>query len=442
MNILIVGNGFDRKIGLKTDYISFLDWMKEEGYGVGTRFFQNSEKIDYANNNFSFQNRLQCYKSFLNTPTDFIGVKFNIQNQSSVKYFEEPAENKIANNLLYLLPEIISGNKPQKTEKANIWYSFIQLLRYQKTNNLFITDISRFGNYLCEEGNWVDIEGLIQKSIEIRIQNDYYVSGIFSVARYFDIFSLANLFTMDINETYQRSKEEIYDIVWQDFLEFKKCLSEYLAFISSGIKNLDQKFIQESIQYYKSQGGKTFILNNINQFAKIINFNYVPLVFNHADVYHIHGDIDDREKIVFGLDVNLRNSELHTDERKTTFEIKLSRSKSLLRFSKLHQLLHLQVDKGKNNLGKVFSLTIIGHSIGEQDYSYYFSILDRNIENIEIVCLWYKYNEVGNNKESSIESLFEMITSYERYCNQRIIHKMIFEGRIKFKEVYIPRIIN
>ena len=43
MRVLIVGNGFDRKIGLKTDYISFLDWMQEKGYGVGERFAEYSK---------------------------------------------------------------------------------------------------------------------------------------------------------------------------------------------------------------------------------------------------------------------------------------------------------------------------------------------------------------------------------------------------------------
>jgi hypothetical protein len=46
-HVLFVGNGFDRKIGLKTDYISFLEWMKKEGYGVGENFKENS------NNKFS-----------------------------------------------------------------------------------------------------------------------------------------------------------------------------------------------------------------------------------------------------------------------------------------------------------------------------------------------------------------------------------------------------
>jgi Bacteriophage abortive infection AbiH len=442
MNVLIVGNGFDRKLGLKTDYFSFLEWMKKEGYGVGSKFLGYSEKIYLRNINSPFEGRLQDYKDFADISENFRGEKFNIQNLPQNKYFDVPQENFMANSFLYLLPEIISDNIQSKTENPNIWYTFIQLLQYEKKHKLFNLNISNFEKYLGDEGNWVDIEGLIQKSIEIRIQQDYYKQGIFSISNYFDVFSLANLLVMDINKNHQRRKEDIYEIVWRDFLEFKMALVDYLSFTSSSINSLQESFLRESDKHRVSSNEKAFTFININQYNKIINFNYVPFILTHDDVYYVHGDIMDNDNIVFGLDVNLKNSELNRDERKTVFEINLYKNKRLLKFSKLHQLLHLQVDKDKNKLGVVNSITIVGHSIGEQDYSYYFSILERNIDNIEIICLWYEFNEGGNNKESLKEDLLEMLFSFEKYSNKRILHKMIFEGRIKFRKTFIPQIIN
>ena len=440
MQVLIVGNGFDRKIGLKTDYNSFLDWMREKGYGVGQRFSEYSNKI---NSHFLAQSesRIKDYKSFAYKSFEFSGERFNILNEKTTKHFEEQDESYLANCLLFLLPEITNNNTPYNTKNPNIWYCFIQLLRHQKQHNLFNIDVSKFEKYIGEEGNWVDIEGLIQKSIESRIQEDYYKAGIFSLSRYFDVFSLANLLVMDLNENHQRPKEDIYKLVWTDFLEFKKTFCGYLTSISNKVNNVWAKFESGTSKEFNDKSGGKSILSLTN-YHKIINFNYTNFWPEKPDVYYVHGNIDDLSNVVFGLDMNIRGGEFQKDERKTTFEINLHKNKELLKFSKISQLLHLQVDKKSNPLGKTDTLSIIGHSIGEQDYSYYFSILDRNVDFLQINCLWYEYNEVGNNKESMKDALFEMLTSYEKYSNQRILHKMIFEGRIKFEEVFIPRIFN
>lgn len=439
MRVLIVGNGFDRKIGLKTDYISFLDWMQEKGYGVGEKFTEYSKKIHFPYLETS-DSRIKEYKEFA-PQTQFEGGTFNILNPIQSNYFQEPKESYLANSLLYVLPEIISKNNPPITKHPNIWYSFIQLLRYQKKNELLDINTSRFEKYLGDEGNWVDIEGLIQKSIETRIQQDYFKGGIFSVSAYFDVFSLANLLLMDLNESRQRPKKEVYELVWNDFLEFKRTLCNYLTPISEKIKKHWQVFENASLIEYNKNNDDTNIIQ-VNQYETIIDFNYTDFGPDDPKIYYVHGNIDDRDNVVFGLDMNIKGGTLEKDERKTTFELGLTKSKQLLKFSKISQLLHLQVHKDSHPLNKITQLSIVGHSIGEQDYSYYFSILDRNVDHIQINCLWYGFNEGGNNKEFMKNALFEMLTGYERYSNQRILHKMIFEGRIKFKEVFIPQIIR
>ncbi len=440
--VLIIGNGFDRKLGLKTDYVSFLDWMKKEGYGVGSNFKERSEKIEYNLGYDTTVSRIQLYKEFSSKSIDFLGKKFNIRNPISGNYFNEPTENKLANDLLYLLPEIIGNTSLIKTKEANIWFSFIQLLCYEKEHRLLKLDISKFEKYLGAEGNWVDIEGLIQKSIEVRVQHDYFKQGIFSIVNYFDIFSLANLLTIDISENHQKTKEKIYELVWNDFLDFKKTLSNYLVMVSNKKDASWSKYDIVSKKYKESESGEKSIIQ-MTYYHKIINFNYTDFFKENSQVYYVHGNSNDGKEIVFGLDMEIKGGLLHDTERKTTFEINLNKNKQLLRFSKISQLLNLQVDKESSQFNKISILTIVGHSIGEQDYSYYFSILDRNVDHIMIICLWYEYNEGGNNnKESLKDALFEMLTNYEKFSNKRVLHKMIFEGRIKFKEVFIPKLFN
>ncbi|MBK6381692.1 MAG: hypothetical protein IPF72_19345 [Chitinophagaceae bacterium] len=228
--------------------------------------------------------------------------------------------------------------------------------------------------------------------------------------------------------------------MWDDFLEFKKILCNYLTPLSEKIKRNWQTFEYASLGKYKENSDKINIIHT-SHYEKIIDFNYTDFGPENPNIYYVHGNIDDSKNVVFGLDMNIRGGEFQKHERKTAFELNLTKNKDLLKFSKISQLLHLQVDKISHTLNKITQLSIVGHSIGEQDYSYYFSILDRNVDHIQLNCLWYQFNEGGNNKESLKDALFEMLTEYEKYSNQRILHKMIFEGRIKFKEVFIPRII-
>ena len=437
MRVLLVGNGFDRKLGLKTDYISFLDWMQEQGYGVGEKFAQYSKKLHFPH--LETGSRIEEYKQF-GRSIQFEEEKFNILNPTHLNNFDESKESHLANSLLYVLPEITSKNISAIRKHPNIWYSFIQLLRYQKKDKLLEINTARFERFLCDEGNWVDIEGLIQKSIETRTLQERFSGGIFSISSHFDVFSLANLLSMDLNQSRQWPKEEIYKLVWEDFLEFKKALCNYLTPLSEKLQKNWSFFETASIREYQKSNQKTNIIRT-SDYEKIINFNYTPFLCESSQLYHVHGNKEDRDSIVFGLDMNIKGGALEKDERKTTFELGLTKNKQLLQFSKISQLLHLQVDKISHPLNKISQLSIVGHSIGEQDYSYYFSILDRNVDNIEIICLWYEFIDGGSNKEFMKIALFEMLTAYERYANQRILHKMIFESRIKFKEVFIPKIV-
>ena len=432
-----MGNGFDRKLGLNTDYLSFLDWLKEKGEGVGEDFRKASGSLI----NTHYFGNVGRLKSFVVNPeviSLLSGNRFKLKNHPSTNYFDEVTETKFANKLLYLLPDIVEKSEGQKSVAPGIWYTFIQLLLFEKKEKILKLDTSKFAPYLGDEGNWIDIEGLIRRNIETRTLKDYFRDGAFSISSHFDVFSLANLLIKDIETPFYETREKIYEIVWEDFLNFKKQLCTYLSETSSKMIELWPRYEAE-IQKHKLS--KEYEVFNIDNFDKIINFNYTNFLPKKSVVYHVHGSIEDSSDIVFGLDMNVKDGELDMHERKTKFEIALSKNKKLLRFSKISQLLNLQIDKPSNTIGVITSLYIVGHSISEQDYGYYFSILDRSVDQIVIKCWWYKYNNGGDNKQATKESLFEMLNSYERYSNRKILHAMIFEGRIKFNEVYLPRLI-
>ena len=450
MNLLIVGNGFDRKIGLKTDYISFLEWMKNEGYGMGSRLKKAADSIiNY--NIINFKSKADLVKNNFFTYDTFKTKYFNLRNPNGLKIFDDEQENKLSNQLLYALPEILNTREDNiKDVEPNIWYCFMQILLFEKKNRVFNINISRFESFINENGKWIDIEGLIQANVYLRIMEDYYKDGFFSLTEHFDVFSLAHHFTLNNTNLYQRGKEDIYEIVWKDFLEFKGILCQY--FTSLQTSNVSFYQYEKHCNNYKSIHSDNLekVIIDINEYSSIINFNYTNYVINSSNsnnCYYVHGNVTDFKRVVFGFDVNIKNGVFDKDERKTSFEIALSKNKSLNRFSKVNQLFELQVDKQPYiNRGLIRELSIVGHSIGEQDYSYYFSLLDRKFESyycvdlVTIIGLWYTFGD-NNNKDEMKESLFEMLTHYERYANKKVLHRMIFEGRIKFKEVYIPQLV-
>ena len=303
-----------------------------------------------------------------------------------------------------------------------------------------------FEVFLNDDGKWIDIEGLLQKSMQIRIQEEKFKTGIFSLTNHFDIFSLANCLLNEGFVIHQKEANKIYDLVWNDFLEFKGLLCQYFTSLQTISVNLNQ--YSKYCDNYKTTNSYNldkFIIN-FNDYNSVINFNYTNYVIESNNSYYVHGKVTDIKKVVFGFDVNIKNGVFDKDERKSSFEIELSKNKSLSRFSKVSQLFELQIDKPPFiNRGLIRELAIVGHSIGEQDYSYYFSLLDRKydgnecVDFISIVGLWYTFGD-KDNKEEMKESLFEMLTQYERYANKKVLHRMIFEGRIKFKEAFIPEL--
>ncbi len=437
-NVLIIGNGFDRQLGLKTDYISFLDWIDakgeyfEEVIFEGANMFKewlletnhevNEEWIEiFINIVKNHGKEINGAKRFL----DKIKVKYHIPNNYSDVLKTKGRENIIR----FLLPltnrKIFNNHKP----KTNLWFSYFNYLRRYKNIDPNLNFI--FKEFLGENGQWIDLETLIEKNI---------ISDIKILTKSGADLTILNFAGYVLND--KLTDNDIKEKLWNDFKDFKLLLAEYIK-----------------LQYYPFNEGfnkvKGIPLLEGYFFHKVINFNYTNFYFDihtfdnnsrfkltREDVYNVHGVGNDKENIVFGFDSFFTNENI-VSEGKSQLEIDLLKDKDLVKYSKIQQLLELQKDKPEFNIGIVDKLSILGHSIGEQDYNYFFSIMDNNIDRIKLEYLWYRYNDNQefDNRQSGQEALFNMINAYEKYANKRVFHKMIFEGRIKFREVPIPKII-
>jgi len=449
--VLIIGNGFDRQIGLQTDYFSFLDWMQKKGYGVDQKFHDISSKMTlgvtldsrfaiYPRNNLSNEKYYEKYEKGQFKST------FKFENYHNSQFLTDADWCK---EIYFFLPVIL--NQPSFTQpKPNVWYCFFQLLRFSHK-------LKPYANFMNIQGNWIDLEGIIKEAIAEILPESQAGNRGFSIVHFCATLILPSTLvspqngwnTAIKNDFIKYNIEKIKELLIDDFLELKETLADYIKQIQ------DEKKIKWE-QFFGSLSDTTAPILKREGFGQIITFNYTNFIAPFGKVYHVHGEVNDGSKIVFGLDPFRKDETFHDSGKLSELEEKIFNDRWLSKFTKISQLLTLQKNKQGNTLiSDIDKVVIIGHSIGVQDYSYYFSLIDQNENQIRIDCLWYDFNEnkqnderklqedyseiVRSNNELSMQNaLFEMLQQYERYAKKRILHRMIFEGRIKFIKIEIP----
>lgn len=467
--VLIIGNGFDRQLGLKTDYFSFLDWLQLKGFGIDQKFSEISQSMSLGevNNGIfnTFPRVAETNQEYYARNITRIGKKsLRFDSFSNSQYLPDNFQYK---EIYFCLPFII-GQTSFISTKPNVWYCFFQLVRHAKTLEQLKLELSRYlipyTKLMSIQGNWIDLEGIIKEAIS-EIINGEIISTEKRKGESFTLinFCLALLLPSSIinenngwniaprHDFIKLNIEKIKEYLIDDFLEIKLNLTLYLKEIHSKNK------ITWS-QFFSSLNNETRLELNRESFGQIISFNYTDFIDPYKKVYHVHGDVRDGQNIIFGLDPFKKDETFHDSGHLSILEENIFNDNSLSKFTKISQLLTLQKSKRENLLiNNIEKIVIVGHSIGVQDYSYYFSLIADNEKNIRIDCLWYEFNindeihekEIErntnnmprkNNEQSMQNSLFEMLQQYERYAKKRILHRMIFEGRIKFIKTEIQTI--
>lgn len=447
-DLLIIGNGYDRYLGLKTDYCSFLDWLTSQGYGATRQFFDTKESLRILVNNgnsysaLRYEYELLGLKYYDSVLHRYQSGKVKLQIESRNRNyeilkqnFEIPRYQKMAEFYL-ALPEGIHQEK--YATKSNLWHIVFQIIR--KSNEFshydwYFEKFKLYTKHIDMNGTWISLETMCKTGIKfLSHENTISEYSIIDFAFYYMLASdklfLQNTRSRDcINESITIHKNEILNFILSEFIEFKHLLTKYL-------REEQKKIEQNWAIFYSSMvlPNSGLLFPSVTK-HKIVSFNYTNyLNTTFQDIYYVHGSIDDGSEIVFGFD--------HATSETVMQEI--LNNPILSKFTKVQQLLHLQKKKAFNKITKpVGIIKIIGHSIGVEDYSYFFSLIDSNPDEVSFICAWYKFlpDENGvvlDNEIPTQESLFEMLRAYEVHANRRVLHAMIFEGRIKFIEYDVP----
>jgi hypothetical protein len=244
--IILIGNGFDRSLGMPTSYSHFLDWIFQEALKELVIKAKNSDVLYLGSNyNYSLENDL---------------LKL-VVNSGTIGWLERLIDGKKAYKE-YLL------DRDKLSKQHEFKFIF-------KPKHSFISEL--FSNY--SQNSWVDIEQVYFKTLlETNEQNikEFHI--------YFDLLKqklLTYLKTLEINKSH-----------------LDKIMSKYKKHFFGKIIGYDS-----SMKIYEE-------MDDTPAHFYFVNFNYTNFLLqlmDYAPIYasdeytvnHIHGDLDDFP-IIFG----------------------------------------------------------------------------------------------------------------------------------------------
>ncbi|GEN94030.1 AbiH family protein [Pediococcus ethanolidurans] len=393
-NLVIIGNGFDLACNIETSFSNFI-----------------SSKYNELKNEFK-----TAYIDFLNFSKNS-RIHSNTE-ENMIKEFEER----------FL--------KLNGTE--NFWMILLLL-------NMQIHAIP----------NWCDIEAVIRDFLlnnsEINIQklifyitkeqkenNQNFTIG-YSSESSLNFLEICALILLKENQKIDQFMKSPYRYLMCQLKDFESNFRLYL-----------NEVVKAKATEYNLKSGKLFDLIVQDDFSavnneveNIVDFNYtMPAVFDNptqiggvmtkiARVDHVHGDLKDNN-LILGID----SSNISVDDEK-------------YKFTKTYRELSLHINRTKNRLlpNTVKRINIFGHSLDEQDYSYFQAIFDRyDLYSSEVV-IEFDYSIYNLDLKSQIkgqvyQGIIDLIQKYaDTLTNvahgKNLLHKLLLEERLIMREIDI-----
>lgn len=280
-----------------------------------------------------------------------------------------------------------------------------------------------------EHSLWCDVEVAIKKSV-VGLFDDNF----FSWKRVFDVISVGKK-TKVISERIcaifakqnhfpTKNYDEFMFVILEELKKFEKRFGKYVQ--------LEAKKIFYSLNYYTTIEKLTGSLYNI---AVIDTFNYTFVENDVFVVNHINGMF---EQPIFGID---------------TANIKCDSIEYI--FTKTYRRQEMKI-QGNYNINIVLDfnkVVVFGHSLNEQDYNYFFPLLDElgvNDPNFggKIIFAFYVYNMKDEQKiiRNQITAVANLFFKYEEYSRPNLEHRLfdilVSKDALVFKRIYNDSIIN
>lgn len=359
--LIILGNGFDLRIGLKSKFSDFFE-ISEKPL-IEELIFHNGGWIDW------------------NLIKDISFISF----------------------LLY-----------------NAFYK--PIARFPHNNNYVTIDTQKsFSEYFNLKGvpiDWMDVESFISciikskniKRIEESFASSFKYRGLQNGYVVCQDDMISDFFSRSLNIKQYFDVEDFYDFFLKELHLFEKRFSQYLK---------DQL---AAVQDYKEKALKmVLLLTSRKEDTTFLSFNYTDIeTISGIKCINVHGKLD--SEIVIGID----------QEGVGENAIPFTKTFRKLVFRENVPVLTKKYD----------NVIIYGHSLGEQDYSYFQSVFDyldiyKSNTVIKFVYSDYFIEKNAKNKYriEMAKKLFKLLRSYGQTLNnkdngQNLIHKLLLENRL------------
>ena len=233
-----------------------------------------------------------------------------------------------------------------------------------------------------------------------------------------------------------KSKEILLEFFLKDLRKIEGDFSDYMI-KQSGYSDSDYKLHSEILLYSILRKGLDEDVEAHDSDVSILTFNYTNPFGNNCHnfklrtVKHVHGTLSERN-LIFGID--------KTQNEK-------SFSQEIINFTKTFRTLILTEEKYEKGLfdGDVEIIKIYGHSLCEQDYSYFFSIFDKiNLYSgkTELMICYSVHKKTTKEKETAriYIALRKLLDSYgvtldNKDHGKNLLHKIQLENRLTISEL-------
>lgn len=285
--------------------------------------------------------------------------------------------------------------------------------------------------------NWMDFELLLNHFL---FESPYYDM----CKTYFDKrVKISNMFTHDLhgvenltacffnNIDIQSEIKDFECFLSMQLLDFERHLCAYL-----NLAEENNHFIDSTREEVLSK------IIGTDECVGIITFNYTnPSVTRKLPVKYVHGNCYGERNIIIGVDFTLNNKTRYVKDYITYENIGYKRM-----FHKTYRKLILEHDTKERNsiLSKdIQKLTFYGHSLGEQDYSYFQSLFDYYQiydSNVKLEFLYSNYDGPGKEMTRTLDRVYKLINEYGKTLEnedhgKNLLHKMMLEERILINKI-------
>lgn len=436
--LVILGNGFDLKLGLATKFEDYLNSFSID---------DNIKKLNVLFNNLKEYSKAEIqqdpYNMSINDNLDNISEKIseidkyiesiekdNYQKKSLLEFYINTECNQIK---LDLIPTLKRNNYYSRVynQRAELLEQMID--KYYVNRNIQITFWDLYFLYLRDLKeptvifNWNDVELQILNFYTKKLYRRYGEN----VTNYEGFNLIVQSFKNNPVKWSSYEDEKLWLIIYTLHKSYNFTSNEIDRYLYQELIRFSQNFVD----YLKSQysqcyyGRNDYKLNSRWNFIdekiagsekyELLNFNYTNAEgYGCIKQIHIHGNKDKHNEIpIIGI-----NAEDLTSNKEHAFKL-----------TKQYQLISSENNKvEKLDLENIKRIVFYGHSLALADYQYFRNIFDRINLAESSVQLVFKYSK----GHEDYDSIFKLLDHYSKDVGVDIATTLTLENRLKTEKIY------